>query len=140
MHSPRDVSPIDVFRAARERFGHMRERGLAAPDRVGPRAALVPATPVDGVATLRIYDVIDSWGGDWGISANEVAQALDQIGDVEEIRVRLNSPGGEVFEGIAIMNLLRSHPARVTAVVDGLAASAASFLATSADDTTMGPN
>ena len=54
--------------------------------------------------------------------------------------MRINSPGGEVFEAVAIMNLLRDHSARITARVDGLAASAASFLAVSADETIMGGN
>jgi ATP-dependent protease ClpP protease subunit len=61
--------------------------------------------------------------------------ALDEIGpDVTDIHLHINSPGGEVFEGITILNALRNHPARVTAVVDGLAASAASFIATGADE------
>jgi ATP-dependent protease ClpP protease subunit len=98
------------------------------------------AAVADGVATLRIYDPIDSWGGDWGISAKEFVNALDAIGDVGEIQLQINSPGGEVFEALAIMNVLRAHPARVVARVDGLAASAASFIAASADELVMQPN
>lgn len=94
----------------------------------------------EGVARLRLYDPIDSWGGYWGVSAKEFADVLDGLGDVGEIRLHVNSPGGEVFEGVAIMNLLRSHSARVVAVVDGLAASAASFIAASADELVMNPN
>lgn len=92
------------------------------------------------VATIRLYDPIDSWGGDWGVSAKEFAQALDEIKDVGEIRVHINSPGGEVFEGIAIMNALRNHSAKVTTIVDGLAASAASFIAMAGDEVVMGQN
>src|SRR5690606_31529644 len=89
---------------------------------VNPRVATDDPTK----ATLRLYGPIDSWGGYWGTSAKEVAQALDALGDdVTEIQLRVNSPGGSVFEGLAILNLLRAHPATVTAVVDGLAASAA---------------
>lgn len=95
---------------------------------------------VDGVATMRIYDPIDSWGGDWGVSAKEFATALASLGDVTDIRLHINSPGGEVFEAIAIMNQLRAHPAKVTAVVDGLAASSASFIAAAADETLMARN
>lgn len=91
------------------------------------------------VATLRMYGPIDSWGGWWGISARDVSEALDALGDVDEIRVRINSPGGEVWEGMAILNMLRAHPAEVTAIVDGLAASAASFIATGCDETVMSP-
>ena len=107
------------------------------------RAPLVAALPVvesEGVATLRIYGPVDSWGGEWGTSAEEVAQALDSLGSVAEIRLRLNSPGGEVYEAIAMVNLLRQHSARVVAQVDGIAASAASFLAASADELIMGRN
>lgn len=92
------------------------------------------------VATIRLYDPIDSWGGDWGVSAKEFAQALDEIKNVGEIRVHINSPGGEVFEGIAIMNALRNHSAKVTTIVDGLAASAASFIAMAGDEVVMGQN
>jgi ATP-dependent Clp endopeptidase proteolytic subunit ClpP len=106
------------------------------------RAQLATAAGTDEeVAVLRLYDPIDSWGGDWGVSAKEVAGVLDELPDTTtDIRLHINSPGGEVFEGIAIMNLLREHHAKVTAVVDGLAASAASFLAASADTTIMGQN
>lgn len=92
-------------------------------------------------ATLYLYGPIDSWGGMWGISAAEVAQALTVLpSGTTDLTVRINSPGGEVFEAVAIMNLLRDHSARITARVDGLAASAASFLAASADETIMGGN
>jgi ATP-dependent protease ClpP protease subunit len=92
-----------------------------------------------GVATIRMYGPIDSWGGFFGISAKDVATALDEVGDVSEIRLRINSPGGEVWEGLAILNMLRAHQAKVTAVVDGLAASAASFIVAAADARVMSP-
>lgn len=105
-----------------------------------PRASM-SAVEADGAATLRLYDPIDSWGGEWGVSAKEFADALDGISSsTREIRLHINSPGGEVFEAFAILNLLRSHPARVVAVVDGLAASAASFIAAGADELVMAPN
>lgn len=92
-------------------------------------------------ATLYLYGPIDSWGGFWGISAQEVATALAELpAGTSQITMRINSPGGEVFEAVAIMNLLRDHDARIVARVDGLAASAASFLAASADETIMGGN
>lgn len=93
------------------------------------------------VATLRLYDAIDSWGGSWGVSAKEFVAALDELGSqVTEIRLHINSPGGEVFEGIAILNALRSHKARTVAVVDGIAASAASFVAAGCDELVMARN
>lgn len=120
-----------------------RFRGRVAPSALvkAPIQAAAPAGEVaDGVATLRLYDVIDSWGGYWGVSAKEFVEALDEIGQVEQIHLHINSPGGEVWEGIAILNALRNHPARVTAVVDGIAASAASFVAAGADEVVMGRN
>lgn len=109
--------------------------------RVPIRAELPARATGDGTVTLRLYDPIDSWGGPWGVSAKEVAAVLDELGeDVTELRVLINSPGGEATEGIAIMNLLRNHPARVVAIVEGVAASAASFIAVSADETLMCPN
>lgn len=112
------------------------------PPQVGQRQfAAVKADEGDGVATIRLYDPIDSWGGEWGVSAKEFADALDELGDdVGEIRLHINSPGGEVFEGIAILNALRNHDAKVTTVVDGLAASAASFIAMAGDEVIMGRN
>lgn len=97
-------------------------------------------TDEPGKASLRLYGPIDSWGGPWGVSASEVAAALDALDEsVTDITVRINSVGGSCFEGLAILNLFRAHPARVTAVVDGIAASAASFIATGVDETVMSP-
>jgi ATP-dependent protease ClpP protease subunit len=91
-------------------------------------------------ATIRMYGPIDSWGGIWGVSAEEVSAALDSLPEsVTNIQLRINSPGGDGFEGLAILNMLRAHPATVTAVVDGLAASAASFIAAGCDETVMSP-
>lgn len=95
----------------------------------------------DGVATLRLYEPIDSWGGLWGVSALEFLDVLDQLPDsVNEIRLHINSPGGEVWEALAILNSLRAYDAKLVAVVDGIAASCASFIACAADETIMSPN
>jgi ATP-dependent protease ClpP protease subunit len=104
-------------------------------------AVTAPAPSGEGtVATIRLYGPIDSWGGWWGINTKEVGAVLDALPDsVEQIILRINSPGGEVFEGVSILNMLRAHKARVTAVVDGLAASAASVIAAGADETVMSP-
>lgn len=119
-----------------------RFRGSSAPAE-GCRASMLMAPVVDdgGKVTLRLYDPIDSWGGDWGVSAKEFASALAALPDTtNEIRLHINSPGGEVFEAVAILNQLRAHPARVVAVIDGIAASAASFIAAGADELVMGRN
>jgi len=104
-------------------------------------AVTMPAPVGEGtVATIRMYGPIDSWGGYWGISTKDVGQVLDALPDsVAQIILRINSGGGEVFEALAILNMFRAHKATVTAVVDGLAASAASFLAAGCDETVMSP-
>ena len=101
-----------------------------------PVRAERPETRTEGsVATLRLYDPIDSWGEYWGISAKEFTTALDELPDtITEIEVLINSPGGEVWEALAILNSLRRHKARVVAVVEGIAASSASFIAAGVDE------
>lgn len=87
---------------------------------------------------ILIYDRIGaSWWG--GVSAKDFAKDLSAI-DSDEIVVRVNSPGGNVYEGIAILNALRSHKARIVVYVDGLAASAASFIAMAGDEIIMRRN
>lgn len=88
----------------------------------------------DSTATIDLYDAI---GGYWGVSAAEFVRELRAL-DVETIELHVNSPGGDVYDGIAMRSALRSHPARVVAYVDGLAASAASFVLTGADEVVMG--
>ena len=83
-----------------------------------------------GEATLYMYDVIDDL---FGISAEMVARELQEL-EAETIHLRINSPGGDVFAGRAIQTVLAQHPARVVAHVDGLAASAATFVSTAADE------
>lgn len=76
-----------------------------------------------GVTKMYIYGEI----GYWGVSASDVVEALQSIsGPVE---VHINSMGGSVFEGLAIYQALVEHSAGVDVVIDGLAASAASFIA-----------
>ncbi|MEX8031688.1 head maturation protease, ClpP-related [Microbacterium sp. 20-116] len=103
----------------------------------------VAAERADGggtVATIRMYGPIDSWGGWWGISTKDIGKVLDALPDsVDQIILRINSPGGEVSEGMAILNMLRAHKAKVTAVVDGRACSAASFIAAGCDESVMSP-
>ncbi len=98
--------------------------------------AAVPGA--DGDTTISIFDVIgeDFWTGS-GVTANRISAALRSIGN-KDITVRINSPGGDMFEGIAIYNLLRAHPAKVTVEVLGWAASAASIIAMAGDDIRMG--
>lgn len=87
----------------------------------------------DADRTISIYDVIgtDYWTGD-GVTAKRVAGALRAMGK-GPVTVNINSPGGDVFEGLAIYNLLREHSGEVTVKVLGLAASAASIIAMAGD-------
>lgn len=78
-----------------------------------------------GAAEIFIYDEI----GYWGITAADFARDLKALGDISQIDLHINSPGGNVFDGTAIYNLLANHSAAVTVYIDGLAASMASVIA-----------
>ncbi|WP_372927809.1 head maturation protease, ClpP-related [Mycobacteroides chelonae] len=93
----------------------------------------------DGVAQIDIYDEIHWY---WGINAADFRRDLLALGDgIKTIEVHVNSPGGDVYEAIAIMNTLRQHEAQVVTIVDGLAASSAGFIAVGAsDELVMAPN
>lgn len=80
-------------------------------------------------------DIGDSWWGD-SISASDIDQALKDV-KTDNITVRINSPGGNAFDGITIYNRLKDHPAKVKVIVDGWACSAASIIAMSADELVM---
>lgn len=81
-------------------------------------------------AELLLYGELSesSWWGD-EVTPAQFNSDLAALGDVKSIKVRINSPGGDVFAGTAIYNSLRNHPATVTAYIDGIAASAASLVA-----------
>lgn len=90
-------------------------------------------------AVLEIYDDIGpSWAG--MIDARSVAQALEAAGEASEIDVRINSYGGSAFDGLAICNILKKHPAKVHVRVDGIAASAASIIAMAGDEVVIPKN
>lgn len=84
---------------------------------------------------ILIYDSVGGWFGMW---AEDMVAALKEI-TTSKINLRLNSPGGSVFEGITIANALRSHPASVTVYVDGIAASIASVIAMAGERLVMMP-
>lgn len=86
-------------------------------------------------ADVIIYDEI----GVFGVTAKDFINEVKPL-DVDTINLRLNSPGGNVFEGVAIFNVLKEHSARVVAHVDGVAASIASFIAMAADEIQMASN
>lgn len=101
-------------------------------DRWNP-AIRAAADESDDERSISVYDVIgqDFWTGD-GVTAKRVSAALRKMG-AGPVTVNINSPGGDMFEGLAIYNLLREHKGEVTVKVIGLAASAASVIAMAGD-------
>jgi ATP-dependent protease ClpP protease subunit len=83
-------------------------------------------------ATVYIFDEI----GEYGISASAFVDELNAI-KAPKIELRINTPGGNVFDGLAIFNAIKDHPAHVTAIVDGYAASAGSYILQAADKRVM---
>lgn len=82
---------------------------------------------------ILIYgDIGFSWWDD-GVTAKAVKTALDEIGGDSALDIRVNSYGGDVFEGIAIHSLFSAHGGRKTMHIDGIAASAASVIAMAGD-------
>jgi len=92
-------------------------------------------------AEIIIYGGIgqDYWGDGSMISAKQFSEELKKLGDtVNEIDLRINSPGGDVFDGIAIYNRIKQHKAKVNVYIDGLAASIASIIALAGDNIYIG--
>lgn len=87
--------------------------------------------------SISVFDVIgqDYWGE--GVTAKRIAGALRAMNGAD-VTVNVNSPGGDMFEGLAIYNLLREYEGRVTVKVLGIAASAASIIAMAGDDIQIG--
>lgn len=91
----------------------------------------------DSDNSISIFDVIgaDYWGE--GVTASRIAGALRSLNGAD-VTVNINSPGGDMFEGLAIYNLLREYDGKVTVKVLGLAASAASIIAMAGDEVQIG--
>lgn len=87
-------------------------------------------------ADIYIYDEIGFWGG----TARQFVSDLNALGNINHINLHINSPGGDVFEGIAIFNALKNHGASITVYVDGVAASMASVIAMAGDPIIMPEN
>ena len=91
-------------------------------------AARIRVDASTDVAAVYVYDVIDSY---WGASAKGLVDAFAAVGG-KNVALHVNSPGGDVFEARAMVSAVRAHQAKghtVTAYIDGLAASAATYLA-----------
>ena len=90
----------------------------------------------NGAAEINIFDEI----GGWGINFQTFEAQLKALGDVKSIRLRINSPGGDIMDGFAMYNLLKNHPADIEGIVEGYAASMASVILMAADTITMPGN
>jgi ATP-dependent Clp protease protease subunit len=108
-----------------------------------PQAALARWNPAiqaaaKDEASISIFDPIgfDPWTGD-GVTAKRIAAILRNL-DGADVAVNINSPGGDMFEGLAIYNLLREYKGTVTVNVMGVAASAASIIAMAGDTIQIG--
>src|SRR3990172_1293388 len=96
----------------------------------------------EGEADIMIHEEIglDWFSGD-GMTSKKFAQDLKALGeDIRHIDLSINSPGGNVFDGIAIYNMLRAHQAKVVVTIDGIAASIASVIAMAGDQIVMPEN
>ena len=84
-----------------------------------------------GDSTLYIYDVIDAW---WGVASLDVAKSIAALDPKSTLHLRVNSPGGDVFEGRAIRTAIAQFAGKTIAHIDGLAASAATTIVDGADE------
>ncbi len=117
------------LRAAGYRYKSARN---AADKDPGPWFRIQNKTDEPTVAQIDIYDEIDWY---WGVTAADFRSTLQALPDtIDTIDLHINSPGGDVYEAIAIMNTLRQHSARIVTTVDGYAASSAGFIAVGASD------
>ena len=90
----------------------------------------------DARVEVAIYDEI----GAYGVSAKGFLAELNALPDGTPVDLRLNSPGGSVFDAVAIHNALKRHEGTVTVWIDGIAASAASYIAMAGDEIVMPEN
>ena len=104
------------------------------PFRAAPTIAVRGADDT-GEAEIQVYDYI-GWGG---VEAKAFTRELKAI-TAPTIHVRINTPGGDVFDGVAIANALRDHPSRIVSHIDALAASMGSIIALAGDEVRMAPN
>lgn len=109
--------------------------GMQAPENAKDWFRIENSADDEDSTDVYVYQSIGGWFGMW---AEDFISELKQV-STSKINLRLNSPGGSVFDGIAIANAIRSHPASVTVYVDSLAASIASVIALAGDRVVMMP-
>lgn len=110
-------------------------QGVTPPENAKDWFRISNSATEDDTAEVLVFDSIGGW---FGLYADEFVEQLNEI-TASNIKLRLNSPGGSVFEGIAIANAIRHHPANVTVYVDSLAASIASVIMLAGDKVVMMP-
>ncbi len=135
----RKLGPLDSLRSQLEQrmpqfVGDLRALARDHVPAAPVREAGFTITNVADTAVVRIYDEIWWLGVDAAVLVDELSAVT-----APQIRVEINSPGGNVFDGIAIYNALRNHPAHVTTRVDGIAASIASIIFQAGDRRVMNP-
>lgn len=105
---------------------------------ISPRALEKWNPALNAAATddnsIGIFDVIGSDYYGEGVTSKRISAALRSIGPETPVTVNINSPGGDLFEGLSIYNMLREHKGQVTVKVLSLAASAASIIAMAGDE------
>lgn len=127
------LSPAEARDAARLEPAYLRATAAARAKGAEPTRWYQMRAEGDGPPEVKIYADIDAY---WGIDPAVFAEDLAAI-DAPEIIVRINSLGGFVYDGIAIYNAIADHPARITTVVDSVAASIASIIALAGDHRVM---
>lgn len=91
----------------------------------------------DKKATILLYGIIGDTFSEEGVSEKELAEELLEYGDLDELTIRINSPGGLVTAGIAIYNTLKNHKAKKIVEIDGLCGSIATVIAMCAEKRVM---
>jgi len=89
----------------------------------------------EGSDTTHVY-LYDAIGGWWGVEAASFVKELNNI-TTDNIVLHINSPGGDVFDGRAIATAIKQHSANITAQIDGLCASAATYVSAACNSVTM---
>ena len=113
-----------------DRFNNRQPGAERKPGKINVRAAATADT-----TEILLYDEI----GYWGVTAKEFNAELAKI-TTASVLVRINSPGGDVFDGLAMYDALQAHTAAVTCRVDSLAASAGSIVALAGKQVVMAEN
>lgn len=126
---------MPLIKLAAERRKRQAPPGMQPPENAADWFRVENSAEDSDATDIYVYSSIGGWFGMW---ADEFIDELKAV-TTPKINLRLNSPGGSVFDGIAIANALRAHPANVTVYVDSLAASIASVIMLAGDKVIMQP-